>query len=243
MLVVDIAETVKQVKAINPKCLVVVDNTFSSPMLQQPLTLGADIVVHSITKYINGHSDVVMGILVTKDKGLADQMRYLQNVLGAVPSPFDCYLVMRGLKTLHLRMIRHSLNGLAVATYLEKHPKIKRVIYPGLPSHAQHLIAKKQMGVGYYKEQLYGGMVSFVLDGTYAQCVQFLDSLHIFVCAESLGGVESLAEHPASMTHASVDEKDRKKLGIIEGFIRLSCGVEDTEDLLHDIEQALNSLQ
>ena len=242
MLVVDIQEAVKIVKEFNPECVVVVDNTFCSPILQQPLTLGADIVVHSITKYINGHSDAVMGICITNDAKLAEEMNFMRNCLGNVPSPFDCYLVMRGIKTLHLRMQRHSENGIIVSKYLEKHPLVEKVIYPGLESHPQHAIAKKQMGHFYGKTAMYGGMISFILKGNYKDCVQFLDTLTVFVCAESLGGVESLAEHPASMTHASVDPKDREILGINDGFIRLSCGVEDTQDLLDDLDAGFKSI-
>eukprot|EP00834_Sanchytrium_tribonematis_P001381 NODE_33_length_36935_cov_1.609241.p21 type:complete len:244 gc:universal NODE_33_length_36935_cov_1.609241:27837-27106(-) len=242
-MVVDIAETVKIVKSISPTTLVVVDNTFCSPILQQPLDLGADIVVHSITKYINGHSDAVMGICITNDEAIYEEMKFMQNCLGNVPSPFDCYLVMRGIKTLHLRMQQHSKNGLAVAKYLETHPLVDKVIYPGLESHPQHAVAKKQMGHHYGNVQLFGGMVSFVLKGSYKDCVTFLDSLSVFVCAESLGGVESLAEHPASMTHASVDPKDRATLGINDGFIRLSCGVEDTQDLLNDLGDSFLKIQ
>ena len=207
------------------------------------MTLGADIVVHSITKYINGHSDAVMGICITNDAKLHEEMKFMQNCLGAVPSPFDCYLVMRGIKTLHLRMKQHSKNGLTVAKFLKEHPLVEKVIYPGLPCHPQHAIAKKQSGHFYGEEQLYGGMISFILKGNVKDCVLFLDKLTVFVCAESLGGVESLAEHPASMTHASVDPADRAKLGINDGFIRLSCGIEDTQDLIQDLTNAFESLK
>eukprot|EP00835_Amoeboradix_gromovi_P006301 NODE_717_length_4826_cov_0.139835.p2 type:complete len:185 gc:universal NODE_717_length_4826_cov_0.139835:924-1478(+) len=184
-----------------------------------------------------------MGICITNDPALNEEMKYMQNCLGNVPSAFDCYLVMRGIKTLHLRMQRHSSNGMAVAKYLEKHERVLKVIYPGLESHPQHSVAKKQMGKVYGNSQLFGGMVSFVLKGNVNDCTTFLDRLTVFVCAESLGGVESLAEHPASMTHASVDEKDRELLGINDGFIRLSCGVEDEVDLIKDLEFALKQAQ
>jgi len=216
--------------------IVVVDNTFLTPYFQRPLSLGADIVMHSVTKYINGHSDVVGGVLITNNDELYNKLKYLQNAVGAVPSPFDCFMVMRGIKTLHVRMREHEKNAFAVARFLESHPKVDKVHYPGLPSHPQHHIAKKQ-------QSGYGGMITFWIKGGLDQSKQFLENLHIFVCAESLGGVESLAEHPAIMTHASVPPEDRAKLGISDSLCRLSVGIEDQEDILNDIKNALDAVK
>jgi cystathionine gamma-lyase len=212
--------------------LLAVDNTFMSPALQTPLTLGADIVMHSTTKYIGGHSDVVGGALVVSDPALAEQLGFLQNSAGAVPGPNDCYLTLRGLKTLPLRMERHGDNAMAVAEYLQAHPKIAKVIYPGLPSHPQHALAKSQM-TGF------GGMVSAYVVGDLDAARRLLTSLHVFTLAESLGGVESLIEHPAIMTHASVPKANRDALGIADGFIRLSVGIEHIDDLIGDLERGL----
>jgi len=216
--------------------IVVVDNTFLTPYFQRPLSLGADIVMHSVTKYINGHSDVVGGILVTNNEELFNKLKFLQNAIGAVPSPFDCFMVMRGIKTLHVRMREHEKNAFAIARFLEKHSKVEKVHYPGLPSHPQHEIAKKQ-------QTGFGGMITFWLKGGLEQSKQFLENLNIFACAESLGGVESLAEHPAIMTHASVPPEDRAKLGISDTLCRLSVGIEDQEDLLNDIKTALDAVK
>lgn len=211
---------------------VVVDNTFMTPFFQRPLELGADLVVHSTTKYLNGHSDAVGGIALTSDAALAERLRFLQNAVGAVPSPNDCFLVLRGLKTLHLRMERHEHNARALARYLVDHPRVKKVIYPGLPSHPQHALATAQAGG-------FGGMISFVIAGGLPAAKRTLERLKIFALAESLGGVESLAEHPAIMTHASVEPEIRAALGIDDGLIRLSVGVEALEDLQEDLAQAL----
>jgi cystathionine gamma-lyase len=218
--------------------ILVVDNTFSSSFCQRPLSLGADIVMHSATKYMNGHSDVVMGLAVLNDDELHLKLRYMQNAIGSIPSPFDSYLCSRGLKTLHLRMERHSTNALRVAEYLESHPKVQRVIYPGLPSHPQHATAVKQMKKGYYS-----GMIGVTLKGGLEQARQFLSSSKLFVCAESLGAVESLMEHPAIMTHAGIAPETRAELGISDSFVRLSVGVENIEDLLADLEATLNCVE
>jgi len=210
---------------------VVVDNTFMSPYFQKPLDLGADIVMHSVTKYLNGHSDVVGGILVCKDDALATRLRYLQNAIGAVPAPFDCYMAMRGVKTLHLRMREHATNAMVVAKFLESNPLVERVIYPGLASHPQHELAKAQMSG-------FGGMITFFLKGGLKESRIWLENLHLFHCAESLGAVESLAEHPAIMTHASVPPDQRAKLGISDSMVRLSVGVEDIEDIMADLKGA-----
>jgi len=207
-----------------------------SPYYQSPLKLGADIVVHSITKYINGHSDVVMGFCATNNETLYKELQYLQNALGVVPSPFDCFLAIRGVKTLHLRMKEHTKNATLIAEFLETSHKISKVTYPGLKSHPQYEIGKKQM-TGF------GGMITFYVKGGLKQASQFLENLKLFTLAESLGGVESLVESPALMTHASVPSDLRKKLGIDDTMIRLSVGVEDGEDLLSDIKNALNHVQ
>lgn len=213
--------------------IVVVDNTFCSPMLQQPLALGAHIVMHSATKYLNGHSDIVGGMAVVgDDKDLADRMAYLQNAIGGVQGPFDSFLALRGLKTLHLRMKAHCENAQAIAEYLEKHPKVERVAYPGLASHPQQALARRQMKGA-------GGMVSVWLKGGFEAAKDFMGKLELFACAESLGGVESLANHPAVMTHASVPAERRAALGVTDNLVRLSVGVEDVQDLLAELEAAL----
>ena len=212
--------------------VVAVDNTFATPVLQRPLELGATAVVHSTTKYINGHSDVVGGALVTSDAQLAERVKFLQNAMGAVPGPFDCYLVLRGIKTLPLRMQQHVTAAGLLAARLAGHPLVRRVYYPGLKSDPGHALAARQMKGP-------GGTISFEIDGDFARIRAFLRSLSIFACAESLGGVESLAEHPASMTHSSIPPEMRQKIGISEGLVRLSVGLETPEDLWGDLEQAL----
>ncbi len=214
--------------------LLAVDNTFATPFLQRPLDLGADIVMHSATKYLGGHSDVVMGALVVNDKTLADQLYFIQNASGAICGPHDSFLVLRGIKTLHIRMQRHCENGRAVALFLSTHPKIKTVYWPGLESHPNHAIAKTQMDD-------FGGMLSFTTkDNNYQEAIRMVENLKIFTLAESLGGVESLAGHPASMTHASIPKEAREKIGVVDSLIRLSVGIEDAEDLIEDLKQALN---
>jgi cystathionine gamma-lyase len=209
-----------------------VDNTFASPVLQRPLTLGAHLCVHSTTKYLNGHADVVGGLILTSDADLNRRLRFIQNAAGAVPSPFDCYMVLRGLKTLPLRMRRASESALTLARWLERHPAVERVLYPGLSSHPQYALAKKQMSAA-------GGMISVVVRGGLRAAVRALSRVELFVCAESLGGVESLIEHPASMTHASVPKAARRSLGIEEGLVRLSIGLEAERDLRADLDHAL----
>lgn len=213
--------------------LLAVDNTFATPYLQRPLDLGADIVMHSATKYLGGHSDVVMGALVVKDKDLADKLYFIQNASGAVCGPMDSFLTLRGIKTLHVRMQRHSENGKRVAEYLANHPKIGKVYWPGFKSHPNHDIAKDQMDD-------FGGMVSFTTKGNnYEEAIKIVENLKIFTLAESLGGVESLAGHPASMTHASIPKEEREKTGVVDSLIRLSVGIEDEEDLIADLKQAI----
>ncbi|NER17171.1 cystathionine gamma-synthase [Spongiivirga citrea] len=213
--------------------LLAVDNTFATPYLQQPIDLGADIVMHSATKYLGGHSDVVMGALVVKDKDLADRLYFIQNASGAVCGPMDSFLVLRGIKTLHVRMQRHCENGKAIAEYLAKHPKIEKVYWPGFESHPNHNIAKRQMND-------FGGMISFVTKGNdYDEAIRIVENLKIFTLAESLGGVESLAGHPASMTHASIPKEEREKTGVVDSLIRLSVGIEDVNDLIDDLKQAI----
>ncbi len=209
----------------------VVDNTFATPILQRPLALGATAVLHSTTKYINGHSDVVGGAVVTSDAAFAERLRFLQNAMGAVPSPFDCYMVLRGLKTLGVRVRQANTSAASIAAKLAAHPQVSLVHYPGLETHPGHAVAKKQM-------KGFGAMISFVLEGGLAESKRFLSALEIFSCAESLGGVESLAEHPAIMTHASVPEAQRRELGIADGLVRLSVGIEAEEDLWGDLERA-----
>jgi cystathionine gamma-synthase/cystathionine gamma-lyase len=211
----------------------VVDNTFASPYLQNPLDMGADIVMHSVTKYLGGHSDTVMGALVTSDDELAKQLAFIQNASGAVPGPQDCFLVLRGIKTLHIRMQRHCENASKVATWLNNHPKVGKVYYPGLPDHPGHDLAKKQM-------RDFGGMLSFELKGDiYEEAVRTMERLEIFSLGESLGGVESLCTHPASMTHASIPKEERQKVGLKDTLIRLSVGIEDVDDLIADLQQAI----
>jgi cystathionine gamma-lyase len=214
--------------------LLAVDNTFSSPVLQRPLELGADIVMHSATKYLNGHSDIVGGMVVVKDAALAEQMTFLQNAIGGVQGPFDSFLALRGLKTLHLRMKAHCENAQFIAEKLEAHPAVEKVAYPGLASHPQHALAKTQM-------HGFGGMVSVWLKGGFPEAKRFMERLELFTCAESLGGVESLANHPAVMTHASIPEDRRNALGVTGNLVRLSVGVEDAIDLWSDIQQALSA--
>lgn len=210
----------------------VVDNTFMSSYFQQPLALGADIVIHSVTKYMNGHSDVVGGVLATNRSDLFTELKFLQNAIGAIPAPMDCFLVMRGLKTLHVRMERHGQNAMQIARYLDTHPKVEKVIYPGLESHPQHALAKRQMSG-------FGGMITFFIKGGLPEARTFLERVRLFTLAESLGGVESLIEHPAIMTHASIPAETRKELGILDNLVRISCGIEDLADLKADLEQAL----
>lgn len=211
---------------------VAVDNTFMSPYFQRPLELGADISMHSMTKYLNGHSDVVMGALMVRDRGLYDRLKFLQNSVGAVPGPFDCWLVLRGLKTLALRMKQHAAGAQAVAEWLQGHPKVERVIYPGLPSHPQHELAKRQADG-------FGGMITFFVRGGLDESRRFLSSVKLHTLAESLGGVESLIEHPAIMTHASVPPEVRAQIGLSDNLIRVSVGIEAVEDLIADLDQAL----
>ncbi|MBT9187203.1 cystathionine gamma-synthase [Zobellia russellii] len=214
--------------------LLAVDNTFATPYLQTPLDLGADIVMHSATKYLGGHSDVVAGALVVKDKKIADELYFIQNASGAVCGPMDSFLVLRGIKTLHVRMQRHCENGAAIANYLAGHSKIEKVYWPGFDSHPNHEIAKSQM-TGF------GGMISFVTKGSnYEDAIKIVEKLKVFTLAESLGGVESLAGHPASMTHASIPKEEREKSGVVDALIRLSVGIEDIDDLIADLEQAIS---
>ncbi|WP_018477027.1 cystathionine gamma-synthase [Pontibacter roseus] len=213
--------------------LLVADNTFATPYLQTPLDLGADIVMHSLTKYMAGHSDVVMGAVVVKDDELHEKLAFIQNACGGTPGPQDCFLVLRGIKTLHIRMERHCENGRAVAQYLKNHDKVEKVFWPGLEDHPNHQVAKEQM-------RSYGGMISFVLKGDRMEdAIQVLERFKYFSLAESLGGVESLCGHPASMTHASIPGAERLKAGLSDSLIRLSVGIEDIEDLLADLEQAI----
>jgi cystathionine gamma-lyase len=213
--------------------LVVVDNTFATPWIQRPLELGADVVMHSTTKFLNGHSDMVGGVAVVRDAALGERIGFLQNAIGAVSGPFDSFLALRGLKTLPLRMRQSSESALAIAGWLERHPRVERVLYPGLPSHPQHALARRQMPAGG------SGVVTFFLKGGLAECRRFLERLEVFTLAESLGGVESLVDHPAIMTHASVPPESRAKLGISDSLVRLSVGIEDTDDLVADLERAL----
>ena len=231
MNVVDI-KAVSQI-AKQHKILLAVDNTFASPYLQQPLDLGADIVMHSATKYIGGHSDVVLGALIVKDDDLAERLYFIQNASGAVCGPMDSFLTLRGIKTLHVRMHRHCENGRKVAMYLNNHPKIEKVYWPGFETHPNHHIAKSQM-------KDFGGMLSFIPTGAdYKTAIKIIENLKIFTLAESLGGVESLAGHPASMTHASIPKVEREKSGVVDSLIRLSVGIEDAQDLIDDLEQAI----
>ncbi|KAK4319700.1 hypothetical protein Pmani_009358 [Petrolisthes manimaculis] len=235
MKIVDIAAVSAIVKK-HGGSFMVVDNTFMSPYFQRPLDLGADIVMSSATKYINGHTDVIMGTVCTNRDDLHEELRFLQNAIGPVPSPFDCYLVNRSLKTLALRMEQHMKSGLAVAKFLESHPCVEKVLHPGLPSHPQHELAKRQT-FGY------SGMLSFYIRGNNLETSKkFFEKLKVFTLAESLGGYESLCELPAVMTHASVPKEIRDKLGITDGLIRVSCGLEGTDDLIKDLDQALRAV-
>jgi len=231
MNIIDIEAVSKIAKAHG--LLLAVDNTFATAYLQQPLDMGADIVMHSATKYLGGHSDVVMGSLVVNDKDLADKLYFIQNASGAIAGPMDSFLVLRGIKTLHVRMQRHSENGRTVATYLKSHPKVEKVYWPGFEDHPNHEVAKRQM-------KDFGGMVSFTTkDNSFEEAKSFVEKLNVFTLAESLGGVESLAGHPASMTHASIPKEEREKTGVVDSLIRLSVGIEDEQDLLDDLKQAL----
>lgn len=231
MHIIDIEAVAKISKKYN--LLLAVDNTFATPYLQRPLELGADIVMHSATKYLGGHSDVVLGGLIVRDKSLADKLYFIQNASGAIAGPQDCFLMLRGLKTLHVRMQRHGENAKAVAEYLVKHPKIEKVYWPGFLDHPNHEIAKKQM-------KDFGGMLSFTTkNNDYDAAIKMLEKLKLFTLAESLGGVESLAGHPASMTHASIPKEERERSGVVDSLIRLSVGIEDIEDIIEDLEQAL----
>ena len=234
MKIADIAQISKSVKAIDKNILVAVDNTFATPYLQQPLDLGADIVMHSATKYLGGHSDLVMGALMVKDEKLAEKIHFIQFASGAITGPQDSFLALRGIKTLHLRVQRHSENGLAIAKYLVSHPKVAIVYYPGLENSENYDIAKKQM-------KGFGGMVSFKLkEESKAATFKILERFKVFTLAESLGGVESLVNHPDTMTHASIPAKERENIGITTNLIRLSVGIEDIDDLLEDLKNALN---
>jgi len=229
--VIDIAATAAICKA--HKLILVCDNTFASPYLQTPLDLGADIVLHSATKYLGGHSDVVHGALVLNDASLEERLRFIQNSCGAVPGPHDCWLVLRGIKTLHVRMQRHCENGEAIARYLRNHPKVGKVLWVGFEDHPNHDVAKKQM-------RGFGGMISFTLkNDSMDEAVSVLKKTKLFSLAESLGGVESLIGHPATMTHASIPREDRVKNGLVDSLIRLSVGIEAIEDLIEDLEQAI----
>jgi len=228
--------TLTDLKAVADTCkeknlISIVDNTFMSPYFQRPIELGIDIVVHSTTKYLNGHSDIIGGIIVTGNDKIHERLRYIQNAAGGVPSPFDCWLTLRSTKTLAVRMERHNANAMTIAAYLQKHPKVKKVFYPGLPEHPQHELAKKQMSG-------FGGMISVEFD-TFETAKKFLNHAKVFTLAESLGGVESLLCHPVSMTHASVPKEKREAFGLTEKLVRFSVGIEDVEDLIADIEQAI----
>jgi len=231
MQIIDIAACAQIAKENN--LLLAVDNTFASPYLQNPLALGADIVMHSVTKYLGGHSDVVMGALITNNDKLHEQIYFILNSCGANPGPMDCFLVMRGIKTLHLRMERHCFNGRKIAEFLKTHPRIEKIYWPGFTDHPNHDIAKKQM-------RDFGGMISIVLKGASLEdTFRIASSFKVFSLAESLGGVESLINHPVTMTHASIPKAERDKAGVVENLLRLSVGVEDYEDLIEDLKQAL----
>ena len=231
MNVVDIAAIAQLAKKNNLR--LAVDNTFASPYLQQPLNFGADIVMHSATKYLAGHSDVVLGSLVVNDDDLHQRLAFIQNASGAVPGPMDSFLTLRGIKTLHVRLQRHCENGKAVAEYLAAHPKIEKVYWPGFDTHPNHDVAKRQM-------KDFGGMLSFIPKGAdYKAAIKIVENLKLFTLAESLGGVESLAGHPASMTHASIPKKEREKSGVVDALIRLSVGIEDAQDLIDDLAHAI----
>jgi len=218
------------------KLMLVVDNTFATPFLQRPLDLGADIVMHSLTKYMGGHSDVVMGAAICKDDAIAEKLFFIQNSCGAVPGPMDSFLVLRGIKTLHIRMQRHCENGKEIATFLNNHPKVDKVYWPGLKTHPNYSVAKNQMDD-------FGGMISFNLIGNNLEdAITVVSNTHYFTLAESLGGVESLCGHPASMTHAAIPKEEREKTGVVDSLIRLSVGIEDITDLINDLEQALSKI-
>lgn len=234
MNIVDIAAFAQLARERN--ILLAVDNTFASPYLQNPLDLGASIVMHSVTKYLSGHSDVIMGALVLNDEALYKELAFIQNSCGAVPGPQDSFLVLRGIKTLHLRMERHCLNGRKIAEYLKSHPKVGMVYWPGFSDHPNHEIAKRQM-------RDFGGMISFTLkDDDVAKAITFMESVELFSLAESLGGVESLINHPASMTHASIPREERLAGGLVDSLIRISVGIEDNEDLISDLEKAFEKV-
>jgi cystathionine gamma-lyase/cystathionine beta-lyase len=233
MQIVDIEACAKIAKA--NKLVLAVDNTFASPYLQNPLALGADIVMHSVTKYLGGHSDVVMGALMMNDDKLHTDLAFILNSCGANPGPMDSFLVMRGVKTLHLRMERHCYNGREIAEFLKTHPRIEKIYWPGFEDHPNHAIAKKQM-------RDFGGMISIVLKGaSIEETFRMASSFHVFSLAESLGGVESLINHPATMTHASIPREERERVGVVDNLLRLSVGVEDVEDLIEDLKQALET--
>jgi cystathionine gamma-lyase len=232
--VIDIEKVTAWAKKQNPRPLVVVDNTFATPYNQRPLELGADVVLHSTTKYLNGHSDVVGGALIMSDEGIKQKLHHIQNSMGGITGPFDAFLVLRGLKTLAVRMQRHGENAGELAAWLEKHPKVEKVLYPGLESHPQHAVAKKQMSG-------FGGMITFFMKGGLSEARKFLETVRVFSLAESLGGVESLVDHPAIMTHASIPAETRKQLGITDNLIRLSVGIENVEDLKKDLDRALRA--
>lgn len=230
--IADIAEISRRVKARSTNILIAVDNTFASPYLQQPLALGADFVIHSTTKYLGGHSDVIGGAIIVREKSLYERLKFLQNAIGAVPGPMDCWLTLRGIKTLAVRMERHSANAASLANFLIQHSAVENVIYPGLENHQGHAVAKKQM-------RLYGGMISLILKGGEKAARKMVETTRLFTLAESLGGVESLIEVPAAMTHASVSGS---ALEVPAGLVRLSVGIENVDDLLADLDQALRSL-
>lgn len=232
MKVADLPGIARIAREINPEVLLACDNTFATPLSQRPLAHGFDLTVQSSTKYLNGHSDVVGGVVVARTPELAARLRFLQNAIGSVMSPFDSYQTLRGIKTLAVRLDRHASNALRVAEYLSEHPRVEKVLYPGLPSHPHHNLAKRQM-------KLYGGMVTFFLEGDLEDSRKMLEKVRVFQLAESLGAVESLVNHPAIMTHASVPAETRAALGISDSLIRLSVGIEDVDDLLADLEQAL----
>ena len=232
--ILNIKSISKELKEID--AIVICDNTFASPYNQQPLTQGADVVIHSSTKYLGGHSDLIGGSLIIKENNnLAEKIKYLQNAAGAIPSPFDCYLLIRSIKTLSVRMEKHNNNGMKIAKFLEKQKLVKKIFYPGLPTNSNFLIAKKQM-------KGFGGILSIDIDTDLKGITKFLNNLSIFTLAESLGGVESLIEHPAIMTHASIKKEIREDLGITDGLLRLSIGIEDIEDLINDLKQGLSSI-
>lgn len=236
--IVDLAAVVAIAQDRN--IITVCDNTFATPMLQRPLEFGFDIVHHSATKYLGGHSDVLGGVLVTRRKDLAEKLRFMQNAIGSVLGPFDAYMALRGAKTLAVRMRQHCANAVKIAAFLEQHPKVERVVFPGLPSHPQHALAMQQMQLD--GQPAGGGMITIFLKGGIDESRRFLEHVGIFALAESLGGVESLIEHPAIMTHASVPPENRRKLGISDSLVRVSVGIEDVDDLIHGLEQGLDAI-